>query len=91
MFKHKQAMTVKTITITEEAYENIKKLKTKDESFSKLFNRISKKKYKVKDLLGILGTEGLEELRERTKKIREEYSKDITERQHALTRQLRTN
>lgn len=47
-------MTVKTITITEEAYKAIKWLKKEHESFSELFLRIGKKPLTIKDITGIL-------------------------------------
>lgn len=51
-------MTVKTITITENAYDAIKRLKSSDESFSDLFLRIGKKKVlTAKDLVGKISPE----------------------------------
>lgn len=47
-------MAVKTITVTEDAYEAIKRLKQGDESFSDLFLRISSKSITINDLAGIL-------------------------------------
>lgn len=47
-------MVVKTITVTEEAYNAIKRLKTDNESFSELFNRLGNKQLRVKDLIGVL-------------------------------------
>ncbi len=47
-------MVVKTITITEDAYDTIKGMKKPDESFSELFLRIGKKPLTIKDIAGIL-------------------------------------
>lgn len=83
MFKHKHMfMAIKTITITEDAYESIKRLKSAGESFSQLFLRISKQKMKVKDLLGAvkMTDEEYKELKRKTKKYREEASKDMEAR-----------
>ncbi len=47
-------MVIKTITVTEGAYESIKSLKRADESFSDLFLRIGKKPLKIMDIAGVL-------------------------------------
>jgi predicted CopG family antitoxin len=47
-------MVVKTITVTEDAYEAMKRLKREYESFSDLFLRISGKPITIKDIAGIL-------------------------------------
>lgn len=54
MFMFKHSMTIKTITITEDAYESIKRLKIEDESFSELFKRLSRRYLTGKDILGAL-------------------------------------
>jgi predicted CopG family antitoxin len=46
-------MVTKTITITENAYEAVKRLKKTDESFSDLFLRMGKKAT-IRDLVGVL-------------------------------------
>lgn len=43
MFKHKETMGFKTITIKDEVYRDLLKLKRKDESFSELFERLTKR------------------------------------------------
>ena len=60
-------MVTKTITITEDAYGAIKRLKRESESFSDLFLRIGKKQITVKDLIGVCEGKGLYErfMRER--------------------------
>lgn len=47
-------MGIKTITVTEDAYESLKRLKKEDESFSELFKRLSSKVLTGKDILGAL-------------------------------------
>ena len=50
MFKH---MTTKTLTIREEAYEALAKLKRKDESFSDVILRLTKRAVRLGDWFGI--------------------------------------
>ncbi len=75
-------MAIKTITITENAYESIKKLKDADESFSKLFLRLSKRKIKVKDLLGAvkISDEDAKAMKRRVAEHKKKTSEDILER-----------
>ena len=82
MFKHKHTMTIKTITITEEAYGCIKSLKNDNESFSELFKRLGKRQMKVKDIVGALGhsEEEARAFQERVKSIREQMGRDMEER-----------
>ncbi|MEK6960050.1 MAG: antitoxin VapB family protein [Nanoarchaeota archaeon] len=47
-------MAVKTITVTEDAYDSFKRLKRADESFSDLFLRMSKKPVTFNDIVGIV-------------------------------------
>ena len=77
MFKHN--MAIKTITVTEDAYESIKALKRPDESFSKLFRRISKEKIKLSDFLGI-AKGNIEEDRKRMRKNKDLLNKDFNKR-----------
>lgn len=46
-------MATKTITVTEDAYEAIKRLKYEEESFSDLFKRLAGTPLTVKDIIGI--------------------------------------
>ena len=56
MFKHKHMfMTVKTITVTEEAYKTLASNKKKDESFSEVILRTYKKKGNVEELMKFAG------------------------------------
>ena len=75
-------MSIKTITITEDAYDSIKRLKGTDESFSELFLRISSEKKTIKDLLGAVKIDEKEasEIKKRILSYRKKASKDIEER-----------
>ena len=79
MFMFKHNMAIKTITVTEDAYESIKALKRPDESFSKLFKRISKEKIKLSDFLGI-AKGNIEEDRKRMRKNKDLLNKDFNKR-----------
>ncbi|MBD3361357.1 hypothetical protein GF358_01040 [Candidatus Woesearchaeota archaeon] len=82
MFKHKHNMAIKTITVTEDAYESIKRLKNTDESFSQFFLRISREKMTVKDLAGAIKLSDNEyaALKKHTKELRKKASTDMKER-----------
>ena len=75
-------MTVKTITITEEAYNAIKSLKRPDESFSELFNRIGSKPTTFEIIRGSLKKtpEEMRDWHKRLRDIREQMSKDMEAR-----------
>lgn len=74
-------MTVKTITITEDAYNLFKRLKEKDESFSDLINRIgSERKSDVNRIFGALSKYNVEEARKKAKEIRTNLDKDLRQR-----------
>ena len=82
-------MAVKTITVTEEAYQAIKRLKTEQESFSELFLRLSTRSLTARDLRGILKhtPEEAEEFRRRVREVHERLGRDIQERvEHVRTR-----
>ncbi len=55
-------MAVKTITITEEAYRNLKARKTGEESFSDVILRLTKRR-PLRDFVGILSAESADALR----------------------------
>ena len=71
-------MTVKTITITEQAYERLKALKQPSESFSEMFFRITNRR-PLSDFYGVLGKESGERLEktmlEMRKKRKEAHAK----------------
>ena len=75
-------MAFKTITITEDAYTLIKRLKHGDESFSDLFKRLGSRQATVKDVLGALKhtPEEARAFADRIKEIRKELNKDFTRR-----------
>ena len=75
-------MVTKTITVTEDAYETIKGLKTEEESFSDLFLRLGERKSTVNSFFGLLSGDATE-ARENNKKWRENFSKDA-EKRHKL-------
>lgn len=78
-------MAVKSITITEEAYNNLARLKNENDSFSIVINReLGKKKAKLSDFFGIWSDETannvnkfLKEKRRREIKMRKERLKCI--------------
>ncbi len=82
-------MVIKSLTITEEAYNSLKRLKYGDESFSKVIIRVAKeKKPDVKKYFGILRSSKTttEEWINRIKKNRNEFDKHFTDRQVRLRR-----
>ena len=79
-------MATKTITITEEAYDFLKKLKQKDESFTHLFTRLAKEKGVAEKYFGILQKDGLIDARRNLKEYRRKFSKDVGGRSRVLSR-----
>lgn len=85
--KHKHNMAIKTITVTENAYSQIKKLKHGDESFSELFTRIAaEKSNNINKYFGILKEEGInmEKIRTLYGKIREDTSIALEKRHQKI-------
>ncbi|MFH1276677.1 MAG: antitoxin VapB family protein [Candidatus Woesearchaeota archaeon] len=78
-------MGTKTITITNDAYDSIKGLKSETESFSHLFIRLSKEKSIADKYFGILKGD-VEETKRRFKTMRKEMSTDFEERKNVLFR-----
>lgn len=62
MFMFKHDMSFKTITVTQDAYNAIKRMKRSDESFSELFLRVAPSKVTAKDIFGTLSPEDGERL-----------------------------
>ena len=80
---------VKTITVTEEAYNNLKKMKLDKESFSDVINRINSPKNDIKSLIGIMKDNmNIEEAKKKIKEFTKEFTKDMEKRKDALARQL---
>jgi len=75
-------MTVKTITITENAYNMLKGMKHGDESFSEVIARIGSEKKSIVDFLGLLKDSGesVEEMQKRVKETRKRISESIRKR-----------
>ena len=74
---------VKTITIMDDAYEILKRMKKKDESFSELIRRFNKEqKTDLTKWFGILkgSKKRVKEFQEETRRIRNEISQDIEKR-----------
>lgn len=69
-------MATKSITITNEAYERLATLKTLNESFSDVINKLTKK-YSLLDLAGILSKDQAKELVENIKENRKRLRKRI--------------
>ncbi|MBI5391094.1 antitoxin VapB family protein [Candidatus Woesearchaeota archaeon] len=72
-------MAVKTITVTEDAYAAMKKIKEEHESFSDLFLRVSKRR-PLSDFFGILSPEGGAELEKNILEMRRARNKVHTKR-----------
>ena len=77
-------MTVKTITITESAYNTLKNMKHEDESFSEVIARIGSEKKPISEFFGLLKDSGdsAEELQKKVKEIRKKTSESFR-RRHA--------
>jgi predicted CopG family antitoxin len=67
-------MAVKTITVTEDAYEALKSLKEHDESFSKTILRVARRR-SLKEFAGILSKESGERLERAISEARERHRK----------------
>lgn len=84
-------MVVKTITVTEEAYNALKHLKKSEQSFSEIIIEISsEKKGDISSFLGILKNKSkkLAEMRKEIKKRRGELDKEYSERERKIRRRL---
>jgi len=90
MFKHKHNMAVKTITITEDAYDCIKNLKHENESFSDLFKRLAKERAVASKYFGILKGD-VDDAQRRVLSVREKLTEDIKKREDVLFRHKRRN
>lgn len=84
-------MTVKTITVTEEAYDALKRVKAESESFSKVIIRVTKGKNNLDKFVGILSEKDAERIKRNIKEFRRRFDKDYEERKHAVSRHLSGN
>lgn len=87
-------MVVKTITVTQEAYLSIRRLKRSEESFSDLFFRIAKEHTKTADMFfGIaeMSEHEFKQLQNNLFQRKKEISESFEGKHHALKRSLRRN
>jgi len=79
---------VKTISISDEVYEKLKKMKLEGESFSDVINRLIERRTKISDIaeMNILTEEEAKKIEELLKKLREERIKMKKERLLELMR-----
>ncbi len=84
MFKHMFIMAVKTITVTESAYNALRNLKGEDESFSEVIIRVTKGKANIEKYFGVLKKEDAERIRGSIKEFRKKADKDYGERKRAV-------
>lgn len=72
---------VKTLTITNEAYELLKRMKGKEDSFSKVIIKITTdKKVDISRFFGVLVGRNVEKARKEIKELREALSGDMKKR-----------
>ncbi len=76
-------MAVKTITVTQEAYEFIRSLKREHESFSHLLMRLAKEKSVGDKYFGVLAGD-IGKVRDHFKELRSTLSEDMGKREHVL-------
>ncbi len=77
---------VKTITVTEEAYKNLKRMKLKKESFSDVINRIGSSTGNINSLVGIMKNMDINETRRKIKEFKREFTEDMEKRRDVLAR-----
>lgn len=78
---------MKTLTIRDEVYTNLKRLKRKGESFSELFGRLAKKeRVSITEFAGFLGEKRAEEIRSTILDSRKKTEKLDVEREKRLKR-----
>lgn len=85
-------MVVKTVTITEESYNKLKRLKRESESFSDLFNRIADERLNVASRFRGIVKMSPTELNEWRKNITESkklFSLDAAKKQEKLEKRMR--
>lgn len=80
-------VAVKTITVTEEAYEALKSMKEEGESFSEAILRIRGKR-SLREFIGILSDEAAEEMEKAIREARREHERFHRERMRKLRSEL---
>jgi predicted CopG family antitoxin len=86
-------MAVKTITITEEAYNALKCLKKSDQSFSEIIIEVAEeKKGDISRFFGILkGSKAMDDLRKNLKRYRMQADLDARKREEKIRNKLYDN
>ncbi len=86
--KHKHTMPFKTLTIKKSAYDRLKRMKRKGESFTDVIVRITEKRVNLWDLYGILkdSETSTEEMLANVKEMRKDMDESFKRRQDALSR-----
>ncbi len=81
-------MAVKTITVTEDAYEALKSLKTSNESFSKTILRVAGRR-SLKEFVGVLSEESANRLEGAIKEMRRRHSEAHRKRMKKIIKAFR--
>lgn len=81
-------MAVKTITVTEDAYEALKSLKASQESFSETILRVAKRK-PLSDFFGVLSKESGERLEKTVYELRKRRNEVHRERMKRIIKSFR--
>lgn len=72
-------MSTKSITITEDAYNRLKSLKNKKDSFSDVINRVTGRR-PLSELSDLADKEEAEEIVEKVEEVREEMNEEMRDR-----------
>jgi len=81
-------MATKHISITEEAYARLARLREKNESFSEIINRVTGKQ-SLMEFAGVLSKESADELERHIKEFRARFQRDSRKRLRAIQKALR--
>jgi len=82
-------MTIKSLTVTEEAYDALKRLKHGDESFSEVIVRVAHNRIgAAAKFCGILSRTDAAKLRANIKKCRVELEREFAQRAEKLSKRL---
>lgn len=80
-------MATKNISITEEAYKRLANLRNRNESFSEIIVKITRKN-DWRDYFGILSKNTADELEKNIKKLRDKHIKERRDRVKFITKEL---